>query len=426
MLLQISSSAYQGNATIPPSKSYTHRAIIAASLSQGTSRIEPVILSQDIKATIQAMEALGAKITIKKEVEYASTVSLEVSGRDQSVKPSIPRIDCNESGSTLRFLIPIVLATCEEGVFTGTKRLGQRSLEPYRILFESKHIEWEQEPKQFPLHVKGRLHPGTFPISGKISSQFITGLLFALPLLNGDSTISIIDQLESSGYVEITREVLKDFGISVSRKENNIHVQAAQPHSTDYTVEGDWSQAAFLLLMGVLGGHVEITGLKRDSCQGDRAIEHILSAMGGKLSWQGNRLVAERSHLQARTVDVSQTPDLAPVIAGAMALANGRSVITGGRRLRDKESDRITSVASSLTALGARVEETEDGMIIDGVASLHGGRVSACNDHRLAMLLSALSVSAKEPVLIDDAESVAKSWPQFYEVVKQLGGVCNE
>ncbi|MCO7176672.1 3-phosphoshikimate 1-carboxyvinyltransferase [Sporolactobacillus kofuensis] len=423
--MQIITSKWRGTVAIPPSKSYAHRAIIAAALAGGNSTIKHVALSSDMQATLHAMQTLGAKITLSKG-NTNTLYTLSVCGISRKVHDDAPQIDCNESGSTLRFTIPIALALRGAATFRGAGRLAQRSLAPYQHLFTDKKIEWNQECNQFPLHIQGTLKPGKFMITGKISSQFISGLLFALPLLTDKSTLIITDTLESRNYVAMTRDVLKHFGVYIEQSKNTYLVTPSAYRPKTYTVEGDWSQAAFLLLMGLLGERVAISGLNPMSIQGDRIIESIFKSMGGTLYWEGPLLVAEKSSLKATTVNVSQCPDLAPAIAGAMALAEGRSVITGGKRLRDKESDRITSVAEALTSLGAKVSETEDGMIIDGVPELRSARVSSMNDHRLAMMLSALSVAVHGEIRLEQAEAVNKSWPEFYQIVNQLGGQCIE
>ncbi|MCQ2010018.1 3-phosphoshikimate 1-carboxyvinyltransferase [Sporolactobacillus sp. STSJ-5] len=422
--MHISADSLNGTVVVPPSKSYAHRAIMAASLAQGTSLIQNVGLSEDITATINAMQAFGARIS--SPPLYKERTSLTITGISSQFNGTVPTIDCHESGSTLRFVLPVALALCGEALVTGSDRLAQRSLTPYQSLFAEKKIRWQQIPKQFPIHLKGALHPGDFPISGSVSSQLISGLMFALPLLDHPSVIRITDSLESSGYVTITRDVLSQFGIAIKEDGRSFLINSEPYRSNTYTIEGDWSQAAFLLLMGVLGGRITIRGLNRDSKQGDRAIKSILTSMNGQIYWNDDELIAEKSKLTATTVDVAQCPDLAPVIAGAMALADGKSVIKGGKRLRDKESDRITSVANALNSLGADVTETEDGMIIRGVPFLRGGSVSSHNDHRLAMLLTSLSVIVHGRIHLQEAHAVAKSWPDFYHVFQTIGGCCNE
>ncbi|MCL1631899.1 3-phosphoshikimate 1-carboxyvinyltransferase [Sporolactobacillus sp. CPB3-1] len=424
--MQLSATQFTGNAFVPPSKSYAHRAIIAASLAYGTSLIKNIDLSNDILATIQAMRTLGAKITVGHTEEHSRSV-LTITGRNNHSGLQIPLIDCHESGSTLRFLIPVVLSLYKEAVFTGSPGLARRSLAPYQSLFRQKSILWKQQPKQFPIQLKGQLYAGDFPISGKVSSQLISGLMFALPLLEATSTIHVTDALESKNYVMLTMDVLQRFGITIRGEDQFYEINPEFYHSADFQVEGDWSQAAFLLIMGVLGGRIAIHGLNRNSNQGDRVIESILTAMNGKIYWEKNVLFAEKSELKAVSVDVSQCPDLAPALAGVMALARGRSTIKGGKRLRDKESDRISSVVGLLNQLGAVVTETEEGMIIDGVPTLHGASISSHNDHRLAMMAASLSAAISgEKIDLAQASAVAKSWPDFYQTFKKLGGQCNE
>lgn len=423
--ISIQPGSLRGTLSVPPSKSCAHRAVIAASLAKCESRITNLELSQDIEATIGAMDALGASIRL--EQEESGRLAAVIRG---IVKPAeMPQIDCGESGSTLRFMIPVALAVAGGAVFTGSGRLGQRSLAPYFELFKEHGIAFSQADGGFPLIVHGRLSSGKFSLPGNVSSQFITGLLLALPLLDGQSEIEIIGALESLPYVDITCDVLGQFGIHIDQVTRGSLYriaggQAYRPRC--FAVEGDWSQAAFPLLMGLLGGSVELAGLEQNSTQGDRVIEDIYRRMGGVLRWEGGNLIVNRSVLIATSADVSQCPDLAPAIAAAMAVAKGESRITGGKRLRDKESDRIAAIASCLNGLGADVTETEEGMSIWGKERLAGGVVDSCNDHRIAMMAAAVSPACAGSVVLSGHEAVKKSWPGFWDAFGQLGGVFDE
>lgn len=371
------------------------------------------------------MHALGADIRLNE----TQVGRLEAKVRGTIGRADMPLIDCRESGSTLRFLIPVALAAAGGAVFTGSERLGQRSLEPYFELFRQRGIWYEKAEGGFPLTVRGELKPGLFTVPGNVSSQFITGLLLALPLLNGSSEIEVIGSLESLPYVDITIGVLRQFGVAAGevRRGGLYRVEGGQSyHAREYCIEGDWSQAAFPLLMGLLGGPVSVSGLDAGSRQGDRDIADILQEMGGDIRWETGALVTRRSELRAAVVDVSQIPDLAPAAAAAMAVALGVSRITGGKRLRDKESDRIAAIASCLNGLGADVTETEDGMVIRGRERLSGGRVSSCNDHRIAMMAASVSPACAGPVVLEGYSAVAKSWPGFWNAFRQLGGVFDE
>lgn len=411
----------QGEALAPPSKSVAHRAVVAAALAAGGSIVGGIELSQDIEATICAVSALGARVSLQALPGGRANALVEgiVSGADG------PRIDCRESGSTLRFLLPVALAVSGGAVFTGSRRLAERPLGPYLELFGRQGIRAQYTDGGFPLEVSGRLAPGEFAVPGGVSSQFVTGLMLALPLLHGDSTIRIEGGLESQGYVDITLGVLMAFGVAIEEeKRGERYVVAGNQRyiSRKLDVEGDWSQSAFLLLMGLLGGQVSVSGLNRRSPQGDRAVEEIFRGMGGDLRWECETLTARKSGLRAATVDVSQCPDLAPAVAAAMAVADGESRITGGRRLRVKESDRIASIAACLNELGAKVTPLEDGLRITGVSALKGGQAPSAGDHRIAMMAAAASPLCMAPIRLSGWEVVSKSWPGFWAVFGELGG----
>ena len=414
-----------GMLAVPPSKSVAHRAVIAAALAKGESRISNLEMSQDIAATVGAMRAFGAEIRLEQDESGRYTVIIH--GIDEPAE--MPLIDCGESGSTLRFLIPVALAVAGGAQFTGSGRLGQRSLWPYEQLCKENGIVFDQIDGGFPLKAQGCLKPGRYVVPGNVSSQFVTGLLLALPLLPGPSTVMVKGKLESLPYVDITLDMLRRFGVVVGERQRGVLYQvvgkqAFQPQCL--SVEGDWSQAAFLLLMGLLSGPVILTGLDYGSAQGDRVIQTIFREMGGALVWEGDALTARQSSLHAISADVSQCPDLAPAIAAAMAMAGGESRITGGRRLRDKESDRIAAIADCLNGLGADVTETEDGMIIRGKDHLTGGTVDSCNDHRIAMMAAAVLPACAGPVILSGHVAVKKSWPGFWDAFRLLGGVFDE
>ena len=285
-----------------------------------------------------------------------------------------PDIDCNESGSTLRFMIPVALATAGRGRFTGHGLLPGRPIDIYKTLFEAKGISWKQWEKSLPLEVEGRLSGGVYELPGNVSSQFITGLLFALPMLEGGSEVRITGNFESRKYVDMTIQMLELFGIEIGKNGNGFIIPGGQKYRpADYCVEGDWSNAAFLVLLGVLGDGVEISGLTPDSLQGDREIVDVLQKMGADIRWQDGSLVVGSSELRAIEADVSQCPDLAPAIAAAMSVAKGKSAITGGERLKIKETDRIASIAGNLNRLGAKITPQGDGMTVSGSKALAGG-----------------------------------------------------
>ena len=385
MNVTITPGLLRGAITPPPSKSQAHRLLIAAALADGESRIEHLADSQDIQATRRCMAALKAP------------------GED------LPVLDCGESGSTLRFLIPVALALRGGGRFTGRGRLMERPQKPYFDLFDEKGIAYRQEDGV--LTVQGRLTPGTFALPGDVSSQFVTGLLYALPLLEGDSRITLTTPLESRGYVDMTLEALERFGIRAECPDGRtLRVPGGQTYRPcRAAVESDYSQAAFYYAANGLGGQVEILGLNPRSAQGDRCIVPYHMQLCG--------------HGEAE-LDVSQCPDLVPPLAAHAALRQGITRIVNAARLRIKESDRLTAVTQVLTALGADVVEGADRLTITGQPEgLAGGvTVDSHNDHRIAMMAAIAATRCAAPVTIIGAECVAKSYPDFWEDYERLGG----
>ena len=407
MDIRITPGPLAGTVTPPPSKSIAHRAILAAALTSETSTIQNITLSQDIEATLRCVSALGG--AWKQEGD-----TLHVSGlwHREWDTAELPHLDCGESGSTLRFLIPIALALRGGGVFTGRGRLMERPQKPYFDIFEEKGIFYEQ--KENALTLQGLLTPGEYRLPGNVSSQFITGLLYALPLLNGDSWITLSSPLESRGYVDMTLDVLNLFGICPEAGENGFFIPGNRVYAPQgFCIEADWSQAAFWYVAQTLGSTVEVGGMDPGSAQGDTAILEFL-----------NRLAAEREF----SFDVSQCPDLVPPMAAAAALAPGRVIrLTNAARLRLKESDRLTSVTQVLNALGADMEEGEDFLLIHGKEMLQGGvTVDSWNDHRIAMMAAIAATWCEKPITLTGAESVGKSYPTFWEEYARLGGKTEE
>lgn len=406
----------RGSIKVPPSKSMCHRAIICAGLSKGTSIINNIGVSQDIKATLEAMGSLGMS------VEAAGT-SLVIKGNPH---PSIKdwRINCRESGSTLRFIIPIAALTGEPVVFCGEGRLVERSLVPYFYIFEKQGIKYQTNGGKLPLYINGRLAPGEFCLKGDISSQFISGLMFALPLLEADSTIRMATELQSRPYLDLTIKALKEFSIEIENHGyESFSIKGNQSYrAADYTVEGDYSQAAFWLAAGALGSDISCSGLDIKSAQGDKAILSIIVEMGGGMVFERDTFKSLPSELKGTIIDAAHCPDLVPVLAVLGALSEGGTEIINAKRLRLKESDRLKAIASELGKLGACIRETQDGLVIDGVKKLRGGRVDSWNDHRIAMALAVAATRAEEPVTISNASSVEKSYPDFWEHYRALGG----
>jgi 3-phosphoshikimate 1-carboxyvinyltransferase len=408
----------KGDIKIPPSKSLCHRAIIAAALAQGQSIISNVVLSEDILATIGGVRALGAIVTINQDQLIIEGCRLE------SSQNCI--IDCNESGSTLRFLMPISLLSNNAVSFVGRGNLSSRPLEPYIEIFKEQDIFYSDT--SLPMTIKGCLNPGIFKLKGSISSQFITGLMFALPLLEEDSTVLITEPLESKSYIDLTIDVLNSFGISIiNNNYKSFFIKGKQEYrNTLYTVEGDYSQAAFWLAAGALGGDVSCTGLSQNSKQGDRAILQLLKTAGACIEISDSHIKAEPLALQAFEIDISQCPDIAPILAVIAALSEGTSKITGAARLRIKECDRLKAITTELNKLGAQVFEEKDSLTITGMRRLRGGDVTSWGDHRIAMALAIAAIKCEEPVMIHNSNAVDKSYPNFFDDYKMLGGILLE
>lgn len=404
MNITIQPTLLKGSITPPASKSQAHRAVIAAALAGGVSALGNLAQSQDISATLNCMETMGAG------VEQVRAETVRIHGLGNSIaqrREECLCFDCGESGSTLRFLIPIALAVAGGGVFTGRGRLMERPQQPYFDIFEEKGIFYEK--KDGVLTVKGELKPGTYKLPGNVSSQFITGLLYALPLLEGDSEILLTTALESEGYVDMTLEVLAQFGVRVTRKENGFLVPGGQQYqSRDVSVESDWSQAAFWYAARALGSDVNIGGLNDRSAQGDRVVAVQFEQLTG---------------LGDVELDVSQCPDLVPALAAMAAVRQGTTCITNAARLRIKESDRLAAVTQVLNAMGADVTEQADGLTIVGRQALAGGvSVDSHNDHRIAMMAAIAATHCERAVVVMGAQCVAKSYPGFWEDYENLGG----
>ncbi len=398
--VKILPSVLNGSVLVPPSKSAAHRAAICLALAGGKTLFEGDLFSDDITATCRAMRAIRAG--------------------GESI-----RIDCGESGSTLRFLIPVAAALGLKAEFTGRGRLPERPIGVYLDCLPQHGVSCKTEGG-LPLTISGQLTPGEFVLPGNVSSQFITGLLLALPLLDGDSKLTLSSPLESAGYVDMTIETMREFGVMVQSAENGWNIPGRQKYRPcDYQMERDWSQAAFFLAAGALGGNIRLEGLNRDSSQGDRAAERLFRAFGADVEWKGNVLSAAPKELNGIEIDASQIPDLVPVLAATAALCRGRTRIFNAQRLRIKESDRLAAMADGLTRLGGHVTQTDDGLLIDGVERLHGGEVDGCNDHRIVMALSVAALRADGCVTISDAQSIQKSYPAFFEDYNRLGGKAN-
>ena len=389
MNVTITPTQLRGSVIPPSSKSQAHRAVLALALSGGEGKLSNLSMSQDIQATKDCVAALKSGTP---------------AGMD-----GLPMLDCRESGSTLRFLIPVALALRGGGCFTGRGRLMERPQAPYFDIFREKGIFWERIGNL--LEVKGTLTPGEYRLRGDVSSQFVTGLLYALPLLGGDSEIVLTSPLESRDYVAMTLDVLEKFGVRV---ENQNYARFLVPgkqkfQARDMTIETDWSQAGFWYAAKLLGSPLDVGGMDPGSVQGDRVIaaHYEMLAQPGDVE-----------------IDVSDCPDLVPPLAAMAALRAGHTTrLTNAARLRLKESDRLAAVTQVLSALGADVAEGPDFLTVCGKASLTGGvTVDSFSDHRIAMMAAIAATRCVKPVTVTGAECVAKSYPNFWDEYESLGG----
>lgn len=395
-IAKIQKSNISGTVQVPPSKSAAHRALICSFLAGG-GNVSPLIDSKDMQATLGVISAL---------------------------KCDNPVADCIESGSTLRFMIPVAAALGKTVKFVGRGKLPERPIGDYLRLLPEHGVRCDCSGT-LPLTVSRQLTPGRFEIAGNVSSQYITGLLLALPILDGDSEIVLTTELQSKPYVDMTVKVMADFGVKVEERENSYFIPGNQVYlKRDYTVEADWSQAAFFMVAGALFGDVTLTGLDVNSAQGDKEIADILKKFGADVTVDDDSVVVKKSQLHGIEIDATNIPDMVPSLAVAGAYASGKTVITGAERLRYKESDRIESIVYNLKKLGADVEETNDGMIITG-GTLHAANMKGFNDHRIVMAMTVAATGVDGLSTIDDAQSINKSYPDFFNDFNSIGGNAN-
>lgn len=418
MNIRLKPCRFCGEVTAISSKSDAHRLLIASALSDRSTFIRCNARSADITATVNCLNSLGADIDF---VDGGISVKPIKEKRKSAV------LDCNESGSTIRFLLPVAASLGTTTEFTGGGRLPERPLSPLREQMEAHGVVFSPI-NVFPVKINGKMISGKFTIKGNISSQFITGLLFALPLLNGNSIINVIPPVESRPYIDMTLNTLKKFGITVTEKSNSFFIPGGQKYASPGTVEseGDWSNSAFFLTAGAVSGKVTVTGLDVSSVQGDKQILTILKEMGAEITVEQGSITVKKGDLHGINIDARNIPDLVPIISVAAAAANdGETVITGAERLKIKESDRLTAVYESLKSLGVDISKTDDGLVINKTGIVGGGAVSGYNDHRMVMALSVLSAVSSGDIILRGAEAVNKSYPNFFEDFSSLGGSYN-
>ena len=394
----INPSRARGVVSAPPSKSLAHRSLICAALADGESTVTNVDFSQDILATLDCIKTLGAEVAVE-----GNTVKIKGAA---GMAGSAAVFNCRESGSTLRFFIPMAIQFCDSAVFNGSKTLISRPQSIYEELCKSNRIDFERSEEKISINTNGaKLKAGTYTLEGNISSQFITGLLFVLPLLDGDSQISLIPPVESRPYIDLTLQAMADFGVKAEWKnETTLAIAGNQKYQArKIAVEGDYSNAAFLDVFNFLGGDVKVNGLYDHSLQGDRVYRQMFKALA-----QG-----------CPTLDISDCPDLGPVLFALAALLNG-GTFNGTKRLAIKESDRGKIMCEELAKFGVKTQQSENQIIVKkGILTSPSQKLLGHNDHRIVMALATmLTVTGG---IITDAHAVKKSFPGYFDVIKSLG-----
>lgn len=402
-----------GEVYIPSSKSQMHRLLICAALGETETRINFCGISDDITATMKCLNALGA------DIEQISENVLKVVPIERSPE-GLCHLECGESGSTLRFMMPVCGVLGADAVFHMKGRLPNRPLAPFDEELSKHGMTIKKEDDL--LYVSGKLAAGEYTLPGNVSSQFISGLLMALPLLDEQSQITVTGKIESEAYINMTTDVLSACGACHGRQDQTYTVKPSRyslPREVD--AEGDYSNAAFFLCLGAMSDKgVNVLGLKENSSQGDSAVLEILSQFGAQVEKKNKGFFVKGGDLKAITIDASPIPDLIPVLSVVAAFAEGETRVINAARLRMKESDRLSTTADLLKRLGADVTELEDGLVINGGKKLHGACVSSFGDHRIAMSAAVASSVCTSSVTVDGCECTAKSYPKFCEDFSNL------
>lgn len=415
MNVQVNTTTVNGSVEILSSKSELHRLLIISALAKDGLPTEIAFSgtpSRDVNATVECLRAVGARITVQNG-KFTVIPITEIPKERVDVCP-------DESGSTLRFILPVFSALGVNCRVTVNGRLGDRPLSPLYELLTDGNVVMSANGI-YPLTVSGKLAKNDFEIAGNVSSQFISGLLMALPLIGG-GCVKVTGDYQSKPYVDITVGAMRAFGASVTEK-NNIYTVASAPYRSAGKIKagGDWSNAAFFLSLGAICGNVTVNGIDRNSFQGDKAVAEILKRFGASVTFSADGVTAEKSRLAATDIDASDIPDLIPALSVAASVAEGTTTVFNAGRLRLKESDRIKSVVDMINALGGCAKETSDGIIIKGKSRLNGGTVDGCNDHRIVMSAAIASAVCLNPVTILGANAVNKSYPRFFDVIEKIG-----
>lgn len=408
MIKTIKSGQRSGIVKVPSSKSQAHRALIIAALAEDETDIICDGISKDIEATVSCLNALGARINIHGKV--ISVFPL------RKIPKGVCRLECGESGSTLRFLLPLVGALGANAEFFPKGRLINRPLAPLdgELIRHGMKIEKTDET----ITCTGRLSGGEYRLAGNVSSQYISGLLMALPIVGEDSTLTVTGEVQSENYIKMTEDAMKIAGLRYDKTGWSYHIPGLQKPNIPgrCIVEGDYSSASFFLCMGAFSEKgITVSGLNPSSNQGDKQILKLLSQFGANITPCEHGITVLKGSLQGITIDASQIPDIIPPLCVVAAAAQGETHIVNAGRLRLKESDRIATTCALINSLGGNARELPEGIVIHGTGGLKGGKVDSCNDHRIAMSAALAASICTEDVVIDGAECVAKSYPRFWD-----------
>lgn len=414
MTLHVHPGTVHGTVVAPPSKSYTHRAFLLGLLAEGATTIRDALASEDPRATLQGVEALGAR------VQRGPVVTIESDGR---VRASRDTVDCLNSGTTLRLLSAIAALADGETTLTGDASLVKRPMQPLADALAQLGVAVTTTGGKAPLRVKGPLKGGRAKLPGDVSSQFVSAILLAGSRSSGGVDVEIDGALKSRPYVDITIEMMEDFGATAQRVGEGFHVDGGQRYrARDYRIPGDFSTAAFPLVAGALAGEVTVENLPARTAQGDKAILDQLEAFGATVVRSDRSATVRRSQLHGARIDLSDTPDAFPALCALAAHAKGETILSGAAHLRFKESDRIKAMVTNLRRMGVDCEEREDGAIIRGGKGVHGARgLVTEGDHRILMALSVCGLAADGPLELDDHEAHAVSYPSFLQDFRRMG-----
>lgn len=401
---------FKENIIYPPSKSLTHRAIIAASLANGKSTIKNISFSEDIKATIDAISTLGA--TANLVINKDKIFDIKINGINKDIKKEYYYLHSSESATTLRIMIPIVMTIFNESLFDSSPSLAKRPMDTYYDIFDRKNIPYSTTKGHLPLEINGKLKAGDYIIDTNISSQFISGMLYALPLLDESSKLILNGKISSKGYVDMTLNILEKFGINIRFDDDTFYIKGNQKYlPTDITIEDDFSLMANFIVAKKLGKKINLKNLNKEkSIQKDKIILDIIE-------FKNTLKIFNMKNEKSAILSVDQIPDLMPILALYFSLCDEFNlVIKDIERLRYKESDRIYTVTDTLSKIGANIKLNEDDIIITGQKSLQGGVIiNPKNDHRIAMMAAIAGLFAERDVIIENPECVNKSYPDFWK-----------